>query len=453
MNANALAVVSPTATSASSLPTSVANQAAANADDSAFSKALAQQSEAHQPASTTGAKTANDQSSTSDAAHTTPHRDNKATKEKGDDALRNAHENQRDPIVSAALFIASESAGIRQALKLDGQQTPGQGSTNTKNSAVTALQADNVRVQHDSDVRLKPDVTAEHRLSISVVTAAAQQLARGVSTDDTAALGALAQHQLGGTSTHQSAQNSQGARATFAKGQALSNNISHQPLGANAQRFEATDVADLATRTMNDIRVSGFQVDAHHGNATSSFDPASSLNLGTAFVGHSVASTAHATPLPLSASVNVPLHHAQWGSEFGRQIVSFTQGAPNGVHQAELRLDPPELGPIRISLKLSDSIAQAYIVSPHASVRSAIEQALPQLQQALAQAGLSLGQADVSDQGSAQHFEQHANPQAKPGQSQSFASVLGTPDASTTAADAVVQSRSSNPDALVDTFA
>ncbi|MGG4603269.1 flagellar hook-length control protein FliK [Paenalcaligenes sp. Me131] len=154
----------------------------------------------------------------------------------------------------------------------------------------------------------------------------------------------------------------------------------------------------------------------------------------------------------LQASLNQPLDSASWGQEFSKTMLSFSR---QGVQHAELRLDPPELGPLRISLKLSDNIAHAYIVSAHANVRQAVEQALPQLQQALAQNGLSLGQADVSDQPSDQGFfaQQHDDGSGTNSASSSrFDDLLhGRSSATTeTIAPAV---RRAIPDALIDTFA
>jgi flagellar hook-length control protein FliK len=107
-----------------------------------------------------------------------------------------------------------------------------------------------------------------------------------------------------------------------------------------------------------------------------------------------------------SATVPTPLGHAEWGRDFSQQVSSFSQHLRNGLQTIELRLDPPDLGPIRISLSMADNVAQASFVSPHAAVRQAVEQALPQLQEQLAQAGISLGQTSVGEQH--QQGAQHA---------------------------------------------
>ncbi|MEO6986069.1 MAG: flagellar hook-length control protein FliK [Paralcaligenes sp.] len=98
-----------------------------------------------------------------------------------------------------------------------------------------------------------------------------------------------------------------------------------------------------------------------------------------------------------SLQINTPLQHPQWADDFSQQFVTLTSHQTQN-QTAELHINPPDLGPLHISINLSDNTANAIFMSPHAAVRSAVENALPQLQQALAQSGISLGQTNVSDQ-------------------------------------------------------
>ncbi len=147
-----------------------------------------------------------------------------------------------------------------------------------------------------------------------------------------------------------------------------------------------------------------------------------------------------------------PLQSSQWGMEFGRQFLSIVQSADGKTpHTAELRLDPPELGPLRISINIQDSVANAAFVSPHAAVRQAVENALPQLQQLLAQSGLSLGQASVSDHGQA--GQAFGDPSSGSGDRRGNE---GGPDYAGGIAGAAApapRARTAAPNALVDTFA
>lgn len=103
----------------------------------------------------------------------------------------------------------------------------------------------------------------------------------------------------------------------------------------------------------------------------------------------------NATPGANSATLTTPLGHSAWPAEFS-QKVSWISTQKNQV--AELHLNPPDLGPVNIVLKISDNQATALFTSPHSAVRDAIESAIPKLRESLAENGITLGQTTVSDQ-------------------------------------------------------
>ncbi|MGH8672656.1 MAG: flagellar hook-length control protein FliK [Burkholderiales bacterium] len=90
----------------------------------------------------------------------------------------------------------------------------------------------------------------------------------------------------------------------------------------------------------------------------------------------------------------------QWGASFSDRV---TWIASQNQHFAELKLNPPELGPLQVRLSFSNDQMSAVFVSHSAQVRDAIQSALPQLQLMLADNGIQLGQATVSDQSLTQH--------------------------------------------------
>lgn len=102
-----------------------------------------------------------------------------------------------------------------------------------------------------------------------------------------------------------------------------------------------------------------------------------------------------------------------WPMEFQQNMVRLVTQASEGSHRVQLQLNPAELGPVRIHLEMQDGTAQIVFFASHAPVRQALETALPQLQSQLAQAGIHLGQADVSDQ-SAQDHHRSGNSDAEP---------------------------------------
>ena len=101
--------------------------------------------------------------------------------------------------------------------------------------------------------------------------------------------------------------------------------------------------------------------------------------------------------LPVTAgnTIAAPLNSRAWPEEFA-QKVSWISTQQNQV--AELHLNPPDLGPMSVVLSVTDNQATALFTSPHSAVRDAIENALPKLRDSLADNGIMLGNATVSDQ-------------------------------------------------------
>jgi flagellar hook-length control protein FliK len=96
-----------------------------------------------------------------------------------------------------------------------------------------------------------------------------------------------------------------------------------------------------------------------------------------------------------TASLAPDVGSNEWGKALGQQVVHMGKA---GQQLAELQLNPPGLGPLKVTLSMNDQQIQASFVSAHASVRVAIEAALPQLRSTLADSGISLGNTSVSSE-------------------------------------------------------
>jgi flagellar hook-length control protein FliK len=108
------------------------------------------------------------------------------------------------------------------------------------------------------------------------------------------------------------------------------------------------------------------------------------------------AAPASAPAMASTAVLQAPVGSAPWQNELGQQLIRFSQ---RGDHQIELHLHPKELGPLQISLHVNDQqVAQAHFFAAHAQVRDAVQQAIPQLREALAGQGIALGEAMVGQQ-------------------------------------------------------
>lgn len=118
-------------------------------------------------------------------------------------------------------------------------------------------------------------------------------------------------------------------------------------------------------------------------------------------------SPTHATtPRPaaeVQQHVATPVRHPAWSAEFGQKVVWM---ATQDKQSAQLTLNPPQMGPIEISLNIRNDQATAVFVSGNAEVREAIEAAVPRLREMLAGAGIELGQTNVSAESFRQAQEQ-----------------------------------------------
>ena len=102
--------------------------------------------------------------------------------------------------------------------------------------------------------------------------------------------------------------------------------------------------------------------------------------------------TAIPSQQPAQLGVAAHLNTPAWSQQFSEKIVWM---ANNVIQSAQININPPQLGPLQITLNLSGDQATAIFASPHPEVRQAIESSMPQLKEMLASAGISLGDTNV----------------------------------------------------------
>jgi flagellar hook-length control protein FliK len=119
-------------------------------------------------------------------------------------------------------------------------------------------------------------------------------------------------------------------------------------------------------------------------NTLSAITPHASGNLNSLPIKHD---------LPLS--VPTPIRDQGWAGDFGQKILWL---ASSDKQSAQMTLNPPQMGPIEISLNMDKGNATASFVSGNAEVRQAIEAAMPRLREMFASAGIALGQTNVSSE-------------------------------------------------------
>ena len=100
------------------------------------------------------------------------------------------------------------------------------------------------------------------------------------------------------------------------------------------------------------------------------------------------------TALPTTPDT-VDLNQKNWGRTLGHQLNWMVN---NQLQQAEIRVNPPDLGPIELRVSLQNNQTSVTFFCHESAVREALENALPRLREMLDSQGISLNQAQVSDQ-------------------------------------------------------
>jgi flagellar hook-length control protein FliK len=102
-------------------------------------------------------------------------------------------------------------------------------------------------------------------------------------------------------------------------------------------------------------------------------------------------------------SVTIPFNQNQWGNAVAERVVWMNS---QGIQEAEIHLDPPELGPMQVRVSVVNEQAQVSFVVQHSSVREALDQSAMRLRDMFEGEGINLTDVDVSDQSQQQANEQ-----------------------------------------------
>ncbi|MDQ6629708.1 MAG: flagellar hook-length control protein FliK, partial [Pseudomonadota bacterium] len=94
-----------------------------------------------------------------------------------------------------------------------------------------------------------------------------------------------------------------------------------------------------------------------------------------------------------SATLPTPVASPDFPAAFGMQVSALTK---DGVQQAQLHLNPAEMGPVSIHIALDGKLAHIDFGADMAATRQAIEASLPALASALRDAGFTLAGGGVA---------------------------------------------------------
>ncbi len=122
-----------------------------------------------------------------------------------------------------------------------------------------------------------------------------------------------------------------------------------------------------------------------------------------------------------------PMHTPRWNDGLANRVTWMVN---QEVQRADLRLNPPELGPLEVRIAVTDDEARVTFTAQHALVREAVEAALPRLRELMAATGLNLVQVDVGQHspGGSQQWSADADRSAS---SRAYGSIPSQDDGST----------------------
>ncbi len=122
-------------------------------------------------------------------------------------------------------------------------------------------------------------------------------------------------------------------------------------------------------------------------------DFSSQLHGLTAGLHQGVATTAAGSRPMIALPVQVPVGEAGWDTAMGERIQWMVS---RNVQQAEIKLTPPELGPLEIKISLQNDQTHVNFIAGHSATREALEAAIPRLRELFGEINLNLANVDVS---------------------------------------------------------
>jgi flagellar hook-length control protein FliK len=91
-------------------------------------------------------------------------------------------------------------------------------------------------------------------------------------------------------------------------------------------------------------------------------------------------------------SIQTPVASAGFAEEMSSRVTGLAQA---GITQAQLQLNPTDMGPVQVHITLQSGQASVWFGANHADTRAALEQSLPRLRELFAGAGMPLTDSGV----------------------------------------------------------
>ena len=104
--------------------------------------------------------------------------------------------------------------------------------------------------------------------------------------------------------------------------------------------------------------------------------------------------TSTTNPTTLNLNLPMPMDISKWQASLNEQICLISR---QGIQNAEIKLNPQELGSLHIKLAMIDDKIDLHMAVAHNMVKGVLESALPMLRTSLEQQGITLQHTNISD--------------------------------------------------------
>lgn len=267
---------------------------------------------------------------------------------------------ESNPFASLFASIAGMSGKMQAEAVADGEQLPSQAG-----------------VAGALDTGLNITVTAEGAARLSSENRLAQSIAEVISGQRSEYNAELAP------------QTAESYRSTTAK---TDLNLASSPLLAQlnpavAAKAELASVQNLASGAASTAGSASVSASA----ATS----VGSLTLAASDLARQASTSTPNVATPGSSLLKGAVGSSSWQIAISEKVATM---AAQRLTEAEIQLDPPELGQLQVRVTVNQDQAQVSFVSPHAAVREALDQTALRLREMFSGEGLNLVDVDVSDQ-------------------------------------------------------
>jgi flagellar hook-length control protein FliK len=218
-----------------------------------------------------------------------------------------------------------------------------------------------------------------------------------------------------------------------------------EPAQSKAADLRTDKAAAARAASSEPLQATASQPEAAHAPAAPTATAAPSFAAALAQAMPTPTAPVDAAPAPTYAAVQSPLHSPEFASEVGARISLL---AVDGIQQAELQLNPADMGPVAVQITVDGNQAQVSFHALQAETRQALEQSLPDLAAALQGQGLTLSGGGVFQQ--AARDADHGQDDRRGEGAERGSRAVGGPAGSGSAATSAPVRRSVG---LLDTFA